>query len=73
MLHIGKAVLRTLKEQNRTAAWLANEICVTRTHIYKIFEKENIDVALLLRISKALNHDFFADLSDTMGRQSESE
>ncbi len=73
MLHIGQAVLRTLKSQNRTATWLANEICVTRTHIYKIFEKENIDVALLLRISKALNHDFFADLSDAISNQKESE
>ena len=30
----------------------------------KIFRKDNIDIALLRRISDALNHDFFHDLSD---------
>lgn len=53
-------------EQRRPASWLAQQICVTRTHVYKIFDKETIDLLLLLRISRALNHDFFAELSDEL-------
>jgi len=73
MLHIGKAIFKTMKAQRRTATWLANEICVTRTHIYKIFEKENLDILLLIRISKALNHDFFADISNDISTHTKQE
>lgn len=52
-----------MEEQRRPASWLATQIFVTRTHIYKIIEKESIDCHLLMRISCALNHDFFADLT----------
>lgn len=62
-MHIGNRIKDVLKQQRRSAAWLAAEIFVTRTHIYKILSKESIDSQLLMRISKALGHDFFADLS----------
>jgi hypothetical protein len=45
---------------------LAEDICCARPHIHRIFRKENIDIALLERISKALNYDFFRDLSDEL-------
>jgi hypothetical protein len=32
--------------------------------VHKIFRKDNIDIALLRRISDALHHDFFRDLSE---------
>lgn len=63
MFHIGEKIREILKTKGRTALWLANEICVSRTHIYKIFDKNNLDMVLLMRISIALNHDFFADIS----------
>lgn len=62
-MHIGHRIRDELRLQHRTAAWLAAAIFVTRTHIYKVFEKESIDSALLERISRALNHDFFADFT----------
>lgn len=62
-MHIGKRIYEVLSEQGRPASWLAEKIFVTRTHIYKIFEKESIDCQLLMRISKALDHDFFAELT----------
>ena len=40
--------------------------CCTRPNVYKIFQKENIDIHLLWRISCILEHDFFRDLSDSI-------
>ena len=46
-----------------TVTWFAGQLHCDRRNIYRIFLKENIDVVLLLRISKVLNHNFFTDLS----------
>ena len=53
-----------MKEKNITATQLAKDICCTRPHIHKIFRKENLDISLLIHISKELKHDFFKDLSE---------
>lgn len=63
IMHIGHRIQEVLNEQRRPASWLASEIFVSRTHIYKIFEKPSLDCVMLLRISRALDHDFFAELS----------
>ena len=49
---------------NITVLQLAQNINTTRENMHKILNKQYIDVELLLRISKALNHDFFKDLSE---------
>jgi hypothetical protein len=53
-----------MRKKNITATQLAKDICCTRPHIHKIFRKDNLDISLLLHISKALQHDFFKDLSE---------
>lgn len=63
-MHIGQHIKDVMRQQGVTATQLAKDICCTRPHIHKIFRKDNIDVALLWRISEALNYDFFHDLSD---------
>ncbi len=63
-MHIGHRIREELELQRRTASWLAKEIFVSRSHIYKIFDKESVDCQLLMRISRALCHDFFSELSD---------
>ena len=55
-----------LRRQERSVTWFARKICCSRTHAYKIFAKDNIDILLLARISRALDHNFFADLSRTI-------
>ena len=60
-MHIGQHIKR---QQGVTATQLAKDICCARPHIHRIFRKENMDIALLERISKALNYDFFSDLSE---------
>ena len=63
-MHIGQHIKQVMREKNITATQLAKDICCTRPHIHKIFRKENLDISLLLHISKALKHDFFKDLSE---------
>ena len=63
-MHIGQHIKQVMKEKNITATQLAKDICCTRPHIHKIFRKDNLDISLLLHISKALQHDFFKDISD---------
>ena len=53
-----------MKQKGMTATKLAEVICCARPHIHRIFRKDNIDIGLLQRISKALDYDFFRDLSD---------
>lgn len=62
-IHIGTAIKMELIKQERSVIWFANKICCSRTNVYKIFERDNIDVRLLLTISKVLNHNFFSDIS----------
>lgn len=46
--------------------WLAAQLSCDRRNVYRIFEKENIDILLLARISRIMGHDFFADLSQDL-------
>ena len=46
-------------ERIHIGTWLADEISCTRPHLYKIFAKANLDCELLMRISIALDFDFF--------------
>lgn len=49
----------TLKALGHNGAWLATQLGCDRTYIYKVFAKDTIDTALLLKISLLLNHNFF--------------
>ncbi|MCD8265682.1 MAG: hypothetical protein LUC33_00865 [Prevotellaceae bacterium] len=68
-MHIGSLIRRELKQSGRTVTWFAAQICCTRTHAYKIFNKESIDTELMRRISRVLGHDFFQDLSRSLGEE----
>nr|WP_300700690.1 XRE family transcriptional regulator [Bacteroides sp.] len=66
MIHIGHLIEEELQRQERSAAWLGRKLYCDRTNIYKIFKRESIDTDLLLRISKALNYNFFQCYSDRL-------
>ena len=70
MIHIGKHIEDVLHQQGGSITWFANQLCCTRGNIYKIFEKNSIDIYLLWRISKTLDHDFFSDLSSKLNEKS---
>ena len=64
--HMGHKVRDELTRQGRSVTWLAQQINCERTNCYYIFERNIIDICLLEKISRALSHNFFADLSDYM-------
>ncbi|MBO4372520.1 MAG: XRE family transcriptional regulator [Bacteroidales bacterium] len=64
--HLGKLIKEELRRQKRTVTWLAECINCDRTNCYLIFDKQYLDIPLLQRISKALNHNFFTELAAYM-------
>lgn len=52
------------KPRTCTVTWFARNLNCERRNIYRIFERDNIDIRLLARIGAILQHDFFADISD---------
>ena len=65
-IHLGNMIKKELKAQGRSVSWLARTIHMERSSIYKIFERNSLDVGLLIRISIVMDHDFFADISKKM-------
>ena len=62
-MHIGKMVAAELERQGRKVEWLARQIPCDKSNMYKLLKKPNWDVAMLIRISRILRHDFMHDLS----------
>lgn len=60
---IGELIKSVSEKQKLSASQLAEKIHCNRQNVYKIFGKRAIDTALLGYISKALNHDFFSEIS----------
>lgn len=65
-MHLGSEIHRELKRQGQSVVWLASQLACSRTNVYKIFLKENIDTGLLRRISCILHTDFFKLLSNDL-------
>lgn len=68
-INIGQLVRDELMHQERSVVWLARKIMCDRTNVYRIFSKASIDTELLIRISKALNHNFFSDVATAMDEE----
>ena len=58
-LHIGHLIQEQLRKDNRSVGWLARQIPCSRNHVYKIFNKPSLDSDLILKISNAMNFNFF--------------
>ena len=65
-IHLGSLVKQELLKQEKSVFWLSEAIKVERSGIYKLFRRKNISMQLLLKISIALNHDFFEDISEAL-------
>ena len=64
MVNIGQSIKEELQRQERTVSWLSRKLNCTRAAVYRIFDKNSIDTALLANISQVLHHNFFEELSD---------
>lgn len=69
-LHIGHMVKSVFDESGLSVAEFARMIHCERTNVYSIFERNDIGVEQLLKISVALNHNFFDDIIDQSGMKS---
>src|SRR5581483_12369573 len=59
-IHIGKKIREEIDRQNIPITTFAKKINRSRNVVYDIFERESIDTALLNKIGKILNCDFFS-------------
>ena len=65
-MHIGKLIEEEVKRQGLTADQFAGLISTSRTNVYHIFKRDNIDLEMLARISKALHRNFFVEMTAEM-------
>ena len=63
---IGKLIENEIRKQQLDVSKTAKELHTSRTNLYNVFRRSNIDVKLLSRFSKLLNHNFFQDLADNL-------
>lgn len=66
-LHVGHMVKSVFEKSGLSVTEFARRIHCTRPNIYAIFERNDIGVEQLIRISVALNHNFFDDIIDLSG------
>ncbi len=59
-INIGQEIHDELLRQGHTVLWLSQQLGCNRTNIYNIFVRDSISTDLLIKISEALNKDFFA-------------
>lgn len=59
-IHIGKIIEEELRRQERSVTWLSRKIHCDRRNIYDIFKRTFVDTDLLMRLSIALNTNFFS-------------
>lgn len=63
---IGEMINDEVRKQQISIVDFAKMINCTRANVYHIFERNNIDIELLKRISTVLNHNYFEDLANNM-------
>lgn len=66
-LHIGQMIKAVFDESGMTVAEFARRIHCERTNVYKIFNRQSVDVEILVKISDALEHNFFEDVMKHYG------
>lgn len=69
-LHIGHLIKSVFDESGMTMAEFARRIHCARPNVYSIFERYDIGVEQLVKISVALNHNFFDDVQRRYGLRS---
>lgn len=69
-LHIGHLIKSVFDETGMTVAEFARRIHTARPNVYSIFERYDIGVEQLVIISFVLNHNFFDDIQQYCGLES---
>ncbi|MDR3365393.1 MAG: helix-turn-helix domain-containing protein [Prevotellaceae bacterium] len=61
-VHIGEVIRQKVKERGISVVDFANAIHCTRSHVYTIYSRKNMDVEQLMLISKALGYDLISEI-----------
>lgn len=64
---LGNLIEKEVKRQGWGVKEFGRAINCERNNVYNIFKRNSIDVQLLGKISKVLNHNFFADVANDLG------
>lgn len=64
MRNIGALIRQMVIDRGIQRKKFAEMIHTSRSNLYKIFERNEVDITRLAHISKALNHNFFMDLAN---------
>lgn len=52
-----------MEQRGTSVSWFARQLCCERTNVYSIYRRSSVDTALLVKISRVLEYDFFAEIS----------
>ncbi|MCD8237711.1 MAG: XRE family transcriptional regulator [Prevotellaceae bacterium] len=63
-MNVGAIIREELKAQERSITWFAKKLSCTRTNAYNILSRNNIDLELLVRISKVLHRNFVKEIGE---------
>lgn len=69
VIHIGAEIRKKLKSKKRSVVWFSSMLPCTRTNVYKLFKKTNVDTQTLYRVSQVLEFDFFKEYSKELTRK----
>ena len=64
-VHAGEKVKECFEASGLSVSEFARRLNCHRQNVYDIFKRQNIDLSLLQRISKVLEHDFVTELCGT--------
>ena len=70
MIHIGEEIQERLRKKRMKVVDFSRKIDTNRNNIYDIFNRKSIDSGLLLKISEALEFDFFRLYSIPLSKNS---
>ena len=62
-MHIGQLINEEVRRQGLTVEQFAELINTSRTNVYHIFNRESIDLDMLIRISKTLHRNFVQEIA----------
>ncbi len=65
-IHIGLLIRAELFKQQKSVKWLADKLGVQRANCYRILNAPSIHTAQLISVSVAMQHDFFAEISNQL-------
>lgn len=65
--HAGEKVKKYFEASGLSVSEFARRLNCHRQNVYDIFKRQNIDLSLLQRISRVMEHDFVAELYGTKG------